>query len=141
MWHNKKEILLSCCLFLTLFFCNEYPAAPKYNGIGDCTKATIPPDLVIDSNQNYRYVEIYDYDKNLINTLTQLGPSHYLDSLIGSFYGSTSQRDTSNIFNFDIYWNGMDRNGNKVDNGKYVFKYSIISRTDTSCGCGEVIIK
>ena len=140
MWHSEKVMLLACSLFLTLFFCNEYPAAPKYNGIGDCTKATIPPDLVLDSNQNYRYVEIYDFDKNLINTLTQPGPSHSIDSLIGLSYGSTSQRDTSNIFNFDIYWNGMDRNGNKVDNGKYIAKISFISKLDTSCTCMEIFV-
>jgi flagellar hook assembly protein FlgD len=101
------------------------PAAPKYNGIGDCTKATIPPGLQLDSNQTYGYLEIYDYDKNLINIA---GPSPLY-------------KDDHTIINFDIYWNGMDRNGKKVDNGKYIAKNSFISKRDTSCMCGEVIIK
>jgi flagellar hook assembly protein FlgD len=131
MRHNKKEILLSCCLFLTLFFCNEYPAAPKYNGIGDCTKATIPQGLQFDSNQTYSYLEIYDYEKNLIN----------IAGGRTSYEGPPPIVDTTGIFNYDVYWNGMDRNGNKVDNGKYIAKMSIISKRDTSCMCGEVIIK
>ena len=138
---HRKKVMFIYCLFLTLFFCNEYPSAPKYNGIGDCTKATIPQGLQLDSNQTFGYLEIYDYDKNLITTSEKDGPSPYLDSLIGSFYGLPLYRDDHTIINFDIYWNGMDRNGKKVDNGKYIAKFSFISKRDTSCMCGEVIIK
>jgi flagellar hook assembly protein FlgD len=117
---NKKVILICCQLLILSFFsCSKYPAAPDYQGIGDCTKATIPPGLT--SNSPSTFVEIYDFEKNLITTTDLVTSS-----------------DSS--YSWSINWNGMDKNGNKVDNGKYIVKISFFSRIDTTCTCMEVFV-
>jgi hypothetical protein len=150
MPHCCKPVpALFLCVLLSVLSCGKYPAAPNYIHTGDCGRPTVPPGLVFndsaalhknaddtitfdispprtDSNFTYGYLEIYDYEKNLILTLLSI-------PIKGSWQDTTSVP-------FNAYWTGTDSKGNKVDNGRYTFKVSFISRTDTSCRCGDIFL-
>jgi hypothetical protein len=146
---GKQFYSLFLCILLPVLFCSKYPGAPDYKGLGDCGRPTVPSGLFFkdsaslktnandtikfdlspprsDSNFAYVYLEIYDYEKNLINS-----------ELNGSIAIFPMDSGTGK---FSAYWNGLDSKGNKVDNGRYTFKASFISRTDTSCECGDIFL-
>jgi hypothetical protein len=142
---------LFMCIMLSVALCNRYPGTPDYQGIGDCGRPTVPPGLNFDdtaslvksaadsapfiisppvtaSNIRYGYLEIYDYEKNLIQTSQNVSVS----------VPATWQDTTNGAFN--VYWDGLDSKGNKVDNGRYVAKMSFISKKDTTCTCSEFVL-
>jgi hypothetical protein len=151
---RKPVIILCCFLLFPVFLCEKSPTESQYRGVGDCGRPTIPYGLQfydsvamqkssVESDSTvinfvippptgyyeyYVYMEIYDYEKTLIN--------NYLDGPI-----ITTQKKGFNTYTpFDIYWNGLDSKGNKVGNGQYIFKFSYISKYDTACRCGEYFI-
>jgi hypothetical protein len=145
---------LSFLLLILAFLpqtCSRYPSAPQYSGIGDCGKPTIPSNLTFKDSiqywaspftgapestkyyQVYGYLEIYNYEKELIQTSLAL-PTYALYTTYTNLHSSGSP------YNYDIYWNGQDMNGKKVDNGVYTTKLTLISQADTYCSCGTILL-
>ncbi len=130
--------------------CGRYPPAPNYAGIGNCGSPTIPSNLQFKDSvqyassligipestryyQFYEYFEIYNYEKQLIN-------GAFINLAFNNF-ATYGQLHSSSLNNFsNIYWNGTDMNGKKVDNGTYTFKATSISQVDTNCSCGTIIL-
>lgn len=143
-----KILSITSFLVLQVAACSRYPSAPQYAGSGDCGKATIPTNLqfkdsiqywtsftgVPESTRYYEvhsYLEIYNYEKELVQ-------SGRIVSVFPLFV--TTNTPAAGEEGYDIYWNGLDMNGKKVDNGVYITKLSWISQIDTTCSCGTILL-
>jgi hypothetical protein len=120
-------------LIITLVFfgCLKDPSQISDKYTPDCSTATMPNQVPKDSNKTAAVVEIYDYQMNLIA---------YSEAT--SIFASDSNRFLNNtVPNMDIYWNGLDKNGNAVDPGKYIAKLSLVSLKEKKCSCTEIYIQ
>jgi hypothetical protein len=146
---GKQFYSLFLCILLPVLFCSKYPGAPDYKGLGDCGRPTVPSGLFFKDSaalqkematdsmiisppkavyyEEYVYIEMYDYEKNMISG-TLSGPIKTMNKMI----------DIATPI--DIYWSGTDSKGNKVENGRYVMKMSFITKYDTVCKCGDAFL-
>lgn len=144
---GRLSFLLLILAFL-LQTCSSYPSAPQYSGIGDCGKPTIPanihfkdsvqywtsstgaPESTI-QHQTYSCFEIYNYEKDLIYISSSIGFSQLVPA---------PWRTSSTQGGYDIYWDGRDMNGKKVDNGTYITKLTLATSSDTFSSCGTLLL-
>jgi flagellar hook assembly protein FlgD len=119
MHHGMNLFSAAWVMLLPIIACS--PVIPDAENAGVCDRPTIVARLQPDSLNSVIGIEIYDYEKRLIQD-----------------YFSTIPDSLFTQWNF--YWNAMDKAGNPVEPGRYTVKVSTVSLDHSTCKCSEVYV-
>jgi hypothetical protein len=116
-------------IFLLFLSCMQSPTELLFSTKPDCAHATIPKSYKPDSTKTYVSVEIFDFQ------LKSIIQNEWNDFSTGN--NTPNINEAANL----IGWNGIDSDGKIAEPGKYLMKVSMLSNTDTSCLCKELILR
>ena len=131
MNHTSKSYLIILIFFLINIFiigCNKIPTELNDTPPADCDTPTKASLKIEEYNEVIIILEVYDYEKNLINfkeNKTTVIPDEQL----------------GNLEEVNVLWQGQDSDGNNVNTGLYLVKITLISTIDTAYRCEEYVIE
>lgn len=131
MNHISKSCLIILIIFLLNIFiirCNKMPSELNGTPPADCDAPTNTSLKIETYNEVIIILEVYDYEKNIINFneyITTVIPDDLLDKLE----------------EVNVTWPGQDSNGNNVTTGLYLIKITLVSSIDTAYRCEEYLIE